>query len=159
MNKDTIVTLGTPLPNAEVRNYIDPEDDGSMWVPLNTPGHDMFAWMVWRMLGDEGPNKQRESDVRRVINAVNACTGYTDLFLESLDTMGTTLQKKTEEMGLALYKAEQDQAMLVAALHTCARKFREYEGLYAAKPDPTKAAANAGMARIAELILDKVSKK
>ena len=44
----------------------------------------------------------------------------------------------------------EDAEALATAVAACAAKFREYEKLHAAKPDPVKAARNAEMAQVAE---------
>lgn len=50
---------------------------------------------------------------------------------------------------------ETQVGQLVEVLKTCANKFREYEAIHAAKPDPVKAASNAELAKLCELAIAK----
>ena len=54
----------------------------------------------------------KEANARRIVACVNACAGWSTLFLESVVTIGSTLQKKSDETVLALHKAEQQRDQL-----------------------------------------------
>ena len=75
--------------------------------------HCGIAWAPLGIIFDDGSIS--DANARRIVACVNACEGWSTMFLESVIISGRgPLQKLSDETVLALHKAEQQRDELLA---------------------------------------------